>query len=155
MSLHNNGDRIEKQIQLKAPRSRVWRALTDYQEFSTWFGVGLSSPFTAGETTSGHITIPGYEHIRFDATVQKLEPENYFSYLWHPYAVEPTVDYSNEAPTLVEFTLEEKEGGTLLSVTESGFAKLPAHRRNEAFRMNERGWAQQLQAIEEHVKSAP
>lgn len=154
MTLHIDNDRIEKQIHLKAPRSRVWRALTDHREFSQWFGVNLMTPFAPGETSSGHMTIPGYEHIRFDATVQKLEPESYFSYTWHPYAIEPDVDYSKESPTLVEFTLAESDGGTLLSVTESGFANIPAHRRAEAFRMNEGGWAQQLKDIEEHVTSA-
>ena len=155
MTLHDDKDRIQKQIQLKAPRSRVWRALTDYREFSTWFGVNLESPFVAGEISSGYMSIPGYEHIRLDATVQKLHPESFFSYSWHPYAVEPTIDYSNETPTLVEFTLEEKNGGTLLTVTESGFSKLPAHRRDEAFRMNDHGWAQQLTDILEHVAGAP
>lgn len=89
MSLHIDGDRIEKQINLTVPRSRVWRALTDHREFSDWFGVNLESPFLPGQTTSGQMTIPGYEHIRMEATVQKLEPESYFSYTWHPYAIEP------------------------------------------------------------------
>jgi uncharacterized protein YndB with AHSA1/START domain len=155
MSSHIDNDRIHKQIHLKAPRSRVWRALTDYREFSAWFGVKLESPFVAGETTSGQITIPGYEHIRMEATVQKLEPERYFSYTWHPYAIEAGVDYSKETPTLVEFTLEEKGGETLLTVTESGFAKIPAHRRDKAFRMNEDGWTEQLKNIEEHVAHKP
>jgi uncharacterized protein YndB with AHSA1/START domain len=154
MSLPIDNDRIQKQIHLKAPRARVWRALTDYREFSTWFGVKLESPFVAGRTSSGQISIPGYEHIRMEATVQKLEPENYFSYTWHPYAIEPGVDYSKEPPTLVEFTLEEKGGETLLTVTESGFAKIPAHRRDKAFRMNSDGWSEQLKSIEEHVAKA-
>jgi uncharacterized protein YndB with AHSA1/START domain len=154
MTLHIENDRIDKQIHLKAPRSRVWRALTDYREFSAWFGVNLESPFAAGQTTTGHMTIPGFEHLRLEATVQKLEPEHYFSYTWHPFAVDPAVDYSHETPTLVEFTLEEKDGGTLLAVSESGFANIPAHRRDEAFRMNDGGWSQQLKDIEEHVTSA-
>ncbi len=154
MSLHIDGDRIHKQITLRAPRSRVWRALTDHREFSDWFGVNLESPFVPGQTTSGQITNPGYEHIRLEATVQKLEPERYFSYTWHPYAIEPGVDYSTETPTLVEFTLENKGEATLLTVTESGFAKLPPHRRDQAFRLDEKGWAQQLNDIEEHVSPA-
>ena len=154
MTLHIENDRIRKQIHLKAPRSRVWHALTDYREFSTWFGVNLESPFVAGQTTSGQITIPGYEQIRMEVTVQKLDPESYFSYTWHPYAIEPGVDYSKETPTLVEFTLEDKGGETLLTVTELGFAKLPPHRRDEAFRMDEKGWSQQLKDIEEHVTNA-
>ncbi len=151
MTLHNETDRIQKQILLKTPRARVWRALTDHREFSTWFGVNLESPFVVGQTTSGNMAIPNYEHIRMEATVQRLEPEHHFSYTWHPYAVDPGVDYSAESPTLVEFTLEEKGAETLLTVTESGFDKIPAHRRDEAFRMNDRGWAQQLEDIEEHV----
>ncbi len=151
MNLHIDQDRIRKEIHLRAPRSRVWRALTDYREFSAWFGVDLESPFVAGRATSGQITCPGYEHVRMEAKVQKLEPEHYFSYTWHPYAIEPGVDYSEETPTLVEFTLEDVAGDTLLTVTESGFAKLPAHRRDEALRMNENGWSQQLKDIEQHV----
>lgn len=154
MTLQSENDRIHKQIHLKAPRARVWRALTDHREFSSWFGVNLESPFVAGQTTSGQITIPGYEHIRIEATVQKLEPEHYFSYTWHPYAIEPGVDYTKETPTLVEFALEDKGGKTLLTITESGFAKLPAHRRDEAFRMDDEGWSAQLKNIEEHVAPA-
>jgi uncharacterized protein YndB with AHSA1/START domain len=155
MSLHIDHDRLQKQIHLKAPRSRVWKALADYREFSAWFGVNLESPFVPGQITSGQITIPGYEHIRLEATVQKLEPERYFSYTWHPYAIEPGVDYSKEPPTLVEFTLEEKGGETILTVTESGFAKIPAHRRDKAFHMNEEGWTDQLENIREHIAQAP
>ena len=151
MSLHIDDDRIEKQIELKAPRARVWRALTDYREFSEWFRVKLETPFVPGQTSRGQITYPGYEHVRMEVVVQKLEPEHYFSYTWHPYAIETDVDYSKEPPTLVEFRLEETSGGTLLTVTESGFLKLPSERRAEAFRMNEDGWTQQLQNIERHV----
>ena len=151
MSLHIDDDRIEKQIELKAPRARVWRALTDYREFSQWFQVSLTSPFVPGQTTRGQITYPGYEHLQMEVVVQKLEPEDYFSFTWHPYAIEPGVDYSQETPTLVEFRLEEVTGGALLTVTESGFQKLPAHRRAEAFRMNNDGWAEQLKNIERYV----
>jgi len=151
MTLHNEQDRIEKHVTLKAPRSRVWRALTDYREFSAWFRMKLESPFVAGQKTAGQIMIPGYEHVRIEFLVQKLEPERYFSYHWHPYAIDPAVDYSAETPTLVEFTLQETGGETLLTVTESGFAKLPPHRRDEAFRMNEGGWEDQLENIAAHV----
>lgn len=152
MNLHIETDRIERQIELKAPRARVWRALTDHREFSAWFGVNLESPFIAGQSTAGQITFPGYEHVRMEVVVQKIEPESYFSYTWHPYAIAPGVDYSQEPPTLVEFSLEEKAAGTLLKVTESGFEKIPAHRRSEAFRMNDNGWAEQLKSIQEHVE---
>jgi uncharacterized protein YndB with AHSA1/START domain len=151
MTLHIDEDRIQKQIELNAPRSRVWRALTDYREFSEWFGVNLESPFIPGQTSRGRITIPGYEHVQMEVVVQKLEPEHYFSYTWHPYAIKPEIDYSKETPTLVEFTLEGTAEKTLLTVIESGFAKLPPHRRAEAFRMNDHGWSEQLKDIERHV----
>jgi len=147
-------DRIEKSIELKAPVSRVWRALTDHREFGAWFRVRLEGPFVPGQVSRGQITYPGYEHLRWEAAVQKLEPERLFSFTWHPYAVDPSQDYSDEPPTLVEFTLEETPGGTLLRVVESGFDKLPGNRRLEAFRMNDSGWSQQIQNIERHVGQA-
>jgi uncharacterized protein YndB with AHSA1/START domain len=151
-------NRIEKQIELKAPVSRVWRALTDYREFGEWFRVKLEGPFVAGQAVGGNITWPGYEHLRMEVVVQKIEPERFFSYTWHPYAIDPTVDYSQETPTLVEFTLEKSAkgaDGTLLKVTESGFEKIPSARRLEAFRMNDNGWSQQLKNIESHVAAKP
>jgi uncharacterized protein YndB with AHSA1/START domain len=148
-------DRIEKEIELKVPVSRVWRALTDYREFGEWFRVKLEGPFVAGQVAEGFITWPGYEHLRMEVVVQKIEPERYFSYTWHPYALDPKVDYSKEAPTLVEFTLEKSATGTVLRVTESGFDKIPDGRRAEAFRMNENGWAQQMKNIESHVAAKP
>src|SRR6476619_2844644 len=110
-------DRIEKRIELTAPISRVWRALTDHREFGEWFRVKIDGPFVPGQVSTGHITHPGYEHVKWDATVQKMEPEKLFSYTWHPYAVDPAVDYSTEPPTLVEFRLEEIPTGTLLLIT--------------------------------------
>src|SRR5271168_4970429 len=144
-------DRIEKRIELKAPISRVWRALTDYREFGEWFLVKLDGPFVPGQVSRGHITYPGCEQIKWEATVQKMEPEKLFSYTWHPYSVDPNVDYSQEPPTLVEFRLEKTATGTLLTVTESGFDKIPAARRAEALRRNDGGWAQQMKNIEEYV----
>ncbi len=144
-------DRIEKQIELKAPVSRVWRALTDYREFGEWFKVKLEGPFVAGKVSRGNITHPGYEHLQMEVAVQKIEPERLFSYTWHPYAIDPKVDYSGEIPTLVEFRLEPTDKGTLLTVTESGFDKVPSSRRAEAFRMNDGGWAQQTKNIESYV----
>jgi uncharacterized protein YndB with AHSA1/START domain len=144
-------DRIEKQIDLEAPVSRVWRALTDYREFGEWFRVKLEGPFVAGQVSRGQLTFPGYEHLQMEVVVQRIEPERFFSYTWHPYAIDPKVDYSKETPTLVEFTLEKSAKGTLLKVTESGFDKIPSARRQEAFRMNENGWQQQLKHIESHV----
>ncbi len=151
MKLPIESDRIEKHIELKAPLARVWRALTDHREFGKWFGVNLEGPFVPGQTNRGQITIPGYEHIKMEVIVQKMEPERLFSFTWHPYAIDPKKDYSREPSTLVEFRLEAKGASTLLTVTESGFAKLPAERRLEAFRMNDDGWSEQIKSIEEHV----
>ena len=147
-------DRIEKTIEINAAVSRVWRALTDYREFGNWFRVKLEGPFIVGEVARGHITHPGYEHIRMEAVIQRIEPLRLFSFTWHPYAIDPSVDYSGEPSTLVEFTLEEIATGTRLRVVESGFDKIPAHRRAEAFRMNEGGWEHQMQNIARHVDIA-
>lgn len=145
-------DRIEKQIILRAPRQRVWRALTDATEFGTWFRVQLDGPFVVGNKTIGTITSPGYEHLQMQMRIEKIDRERFqFAYRWNPYAIDPSVDYSKEEPTLVEFQLDEAPEGTRLTVTESGFDKLPASRRDEAFRMNSGGWAAQLTNIERHV----
>jgi uncharacterized protein YndB with AHSA1/START domain len=145
-------DRIEKTVELKAPVARVWRALTDYQEFGQWFRVRVDGPFVAGQVARGNITHPGYEHLRWEAVVQRMEPERLFSFTWHPYAIDPNQDYSGEPPTLVEFTLEKIATGTRLRIVESGFDKLPAKRRDEAFRMNDRGWSIQIENIAQHVE---
>ena len=147
-------DCIEKTVDLKAPVSRVWQALTDHEEFGKWFRVKLDGPFVPGRTSQGHITYPGYEHLKWEAVVQKMDPERLFSFTWHPFAVEPGHDYSGETPTLVEFTLQKTATGTLLHIVESGFNKVPSHRRDEAFRMNERGWGEQLKNIAQHVEQA-
>jgi uncharacterized protein YndB with AHSA1/START domain len=144
-------NQIEKQIELKAPVSRVWKALTDHNQFGEWFRVKLDAPFKAGEPSTGYITWPGYEHLKWEAVVQDIEPETYFAFTWHPYAIDPNVDYSTETPTLVEFRLQPTATGTLLTVTESGFEDIPAHRRAEAFRMNGNGWAQQMDNISIYV----
>ena len=144
-------DRIEKTTLLHAPRARVWRALTDHREFGTWFRVDLDGPFREGATVRGRITYPGYEHVTMEMQIVRLDAERLFSYRWHPYAIEPGVDYSAEPTTLVEFHLDEDAGGTRLTVVESGFDRLPESRRAEAFRMNEGGWGEQLGNIERHV----
>ena len=144
-------NRIEKRIELKAPVSRVWHALTDYREFGEWFRVKLEGPFVPGQVSRGHITYPGYEHVKWEAVVEKMEPERLFSFTWHPYSVDPKIDYSKETPTLVEFRLEKTAGGTLLLLTESGFENIPSHRRDEAYRMNEGGWSAQMKNIESYV----
>lgn len=148
-------DRIEKSIELRASPARVWRALTDHREFGAWFRVNLESAFVPGRPTRGRITYPGYEHLVMEVVVQKMVAPRYFSYTWHPYAVDPTADYSNEKPTLVEFNLEETATGTLLKVTESGFDSIPASRREEAFRMNSAGWVEQMRNVEKHVSHSP
>ena len=142
---------MEKRIELKAPVSRVWHALTDYREFGQWFLVKLDGPFVPGQVSRGQITYLGYEHLQWEAVVQKMEPERLFSFTWHPYAVDPKTDYSEEIPTLVEFRLEKTASGTLLLLTESGFDQIPSDRRFEAFRMNDGGWIQQMKNIENHV----
>jgi uncharacterized protein YndB with AHSA1/START domain len=144
-------DKIEKRVVLRAPRSRVWKAITDAKEFGTWFGAKFEGGFTAGATVRGRITTPGYDHLTMDVMVERVDPEHLFSYRWHPYAVEPDVDYSKEPTTLVEFRLDEVDGGTRLTVIESGFDGIPAARREEAFRMNEGGWTEQTRRIEQYV----
>ncbi len=148
-------NKIEKQIELKAPVSRVWRALTDYREFGEWFRVAIEGSFEPGKPARGHITYPGYEHVIWQVVIQQMEPDRLFSFTWHPYAVDPNTDYSNETPTLVEFRLEKTATGTRLTLTESGFENIPAHRRAEAFRMNDGGWTEQMKNIENHVTQKP
>jgi uncharacterized protein YndB with AHSA1/START domain len=146
---------IEKRIEVAAPVSRVWRALTDHREFGEWFRVKLDGPFQVGQASRGNITYPGYEHVKWEAVVKEMKPEQLFSFTWHPYAVEPGVDYSQEPPTLVEFRLQATKVGTLLVITESGFDKIPAHRRMEALRMNSGGWEEQTRNISRHVAQVP
>ena len=146
---------IEKQIEIAAPVSRVWRALTDYRQFGEWFLVKMDGPFVAGKPIGGQITHPGYEHLRMEIVIKAIEPETLFSYTWHPYSVDPKVDYTKEASTLVEFRLQATAGGTLLTVTESGFEKIPSERRAEAFLRNDGGWKQQMKNIEAYVRKNP
>jgi uncharacterized protein YndB with AHSA1/START domain len=148
-------DRIEKKIVLRAPRSRVWRALTDAREFSEWFRVTLRGQFEPGKEISGQVTDPGYEHLTMTARVERMEPERLFSFRWHPAAIDSKINYSAEPTTLVEFRLEDAPGGTLLTVTESGFQALPAARQGFAHEANSGGWEEQLRNIERHVASHP
>ena len=144
-------DRIEKKLVVGAPRSRVWRAIATAEEFGAWFRVSLEGAFAEGATIRGRITHPGYEHVTMQMLVERIEPERYFAYRWHPYAIEAGVDYSAEPTTLVEFILEEAEGGTAVTIVESGFDRIPLARRAEAFRMNDRGWAGQIQNLARHA----
>jgi uncharacterized protein YndB with AHSA1/START domain len=144
-------DRIQKKVKLRAPRARVWRALANAEEFGAWFGAKLEGVFTPGARLRGAFTTPGYQHLTLEISVDRVEPERLLSYRWHPYAIDPKVDYSAEPTTLVEFHLEEVPGGTELTIIESGFEKVPLGRRAEAFRMNDGGWTEQAKNIERHV----
>jgi uncharacterized protein YndB with AHSA1/START domain len=146
-------DRIERSTLINAPRERVWLALSNAEQFGTWFGANLKGQaFAPGQRARGNITYPGYEHILFDVLVERIEPQEMLAFRWHPYAVDPAVDYTQEEPTLVTFTLADAPGnGTLLKVVESGFDKVPPHRRLEAFRMNSGGWEAQMENIKRHA----
>jgi uncharacterized protein YndB with AHSA1/START domain len=144
-------DRIEKSIFLDASVERVWRALTDSKESGSWFGVQMDGPFVAGRPASGRLTVAGYEHLRMQIEIVNVDPQTSFSFRWHPFAVDANVDYSTEEPTLVEFRLAPRGDGVQLTVSETGFDRLPARRREEAFRMNSQGWAEQTDNIARHV----
>lgn len=157
-------DRIEKTIMLRAPLDRVWRAISDSREFGLWFGMRFSEPFKPGRTMQATI-VPTtvdeevarqqkqFEGLRFEITIDRIEPKRLFSFRWHPAALDPKADYTNEPTTLIEFALEEKGGGVLLTVTESGFDRIPLSRRAEAFRANEGGWTAVVTLIEKYVQS--
>ena len=148
-------DRIEKVVTFDATRSRVWRALTDVEQFNTWFGVNLESPFTPGAEVSGHMRIRGYEHMTMTIWIEKLQPEEFFSFRWHPFAIDPEVDYSSEPTTLVTFSLEDADAGTRLTIVESGFDSIPESRRAKAFAMNTSGWNGQAENIRKFLASSP
>jgi uncharacterized protein YndB with AHSA1/START domain len=158
----SNTDRIEKRVLLRAPRERVWRAISDSSQFGTWFGVELDGPFVVGATVVGKIVPTAmdaevaksqepYRGVRFEFAVDRIEPLRLFSFRWHPYAGDRGVDYAKEPTTLVEFELEEVAGGTMLRITESGFDQLPLARRTKAFAGNEQGWTAQLTLIEKYL----
>jgi len=149
--MNTMSDRIEKKILLRAPRARVWRAIADSKEFGAWFGVKLEGEFAPGAKVSGKIASKGYEHVTMFVAVEKVDKERLLSFRWHPYDVDPALDTSSEPMTLVEFQLEETAQGTLLTVVESGFDKVPPARRAKAFEMNDQGWTEQMKNIERHV----
>jgi uncharacterized protein YndB with AHSA1/START domain len=157
-----NTDRIEKKVLLRAPHERVWRAISDSRQFGSWFGVKFDGPFTAGTRLTGTIvgtTVDAeiakaqkpHEGTAFEFSIDRIEPMRLFSFRWHPFAVEPGVDYSKEPTTLVVFELEEVAGGTMLTVSESGFDQIPLERRAKAFAANEQGWAMQAKLIEKYL----
>jgi len=153
--MNTSTDRLERKILLKAPRSRVWRALSNAEEFGAWFGVDFKgSAFVAGKAVKGRITYPGYEHLVMEVFVERIVPERLLSWRWHPAAIDTAVDYSQEPTTLVVFELEDAQGGVMLSVVESGFDNIPEARRATAFRMNSSGWEEQMKNIEGHVAEA-
>lgn len=154
MTTTTTADRIEKHVTLRASRERVWRALAESSQFGAWFGMKFEGPFEAGKTLHGKITTPGYDHLAVELRVERLEPQQLFSYRWHPYAIDAKHDYSTEPMTLVEFRLSETASGTELTIVESGFERIPAGRRAEAFRMNDGGWSSQLKNIERYVAGA-
>ena len=159
-------DRIEKKVLLRAPLARVWRAISDAKEFGSWFGVKFDAPFTPGAKLRG-VIVPTtvneevarsqkpYEGTPFEITVEQIEPERLFSFRWHPYAIEPGVDYTLEPTTLVAFTLEKTADGIMLTITESGFDQIPLARRAKAFSANEGGWSKQVELIEAYLVQKP
>ena len=150
--MNSSTDRIERKVLIKAPRARVWRALSDAGEFGEWFGVNFKGKtFVAGKHVQGKITYPGYEHLTMDVLIERIVPEQLLSWRWHPAAIDPKADYSQEPTTLVEFELKEVDGDTMLTVVESGLDKIPLARRADVFRMNSSGWDEQMENIKKHV----
>ena len=148
MASRTSTDRIEKVVHLDAPPSRVWRALTDVRQFNAWFGSALTGVFTPGAEVSGKLTFRNFEHVTMTLWIETMEPERRFSFRWHPYAIEPGVDYSAEPTTLVSFTLDEAGGGTRLTIVESGFDAIPVARRAIAFSTNSAGWDGQAKNLD-------
>jgi uncharacterized protein YndB with AHSA1/START domain len=145
-------DTIEKTIELPVTQEHAWQAVSEARKFGEWFGVKLETPFEVGKNASGHVTHPGYEHLKWEVFVKVIDPPTRLSFTWHPYAIDPKKDYSMEAPTLVEFALRPNGCGVKLTISESGFEKIPADRRDEAFRMNSQGWDQQLKNISAYLQ---
>jgi len=155
-------NRIEKSILLRVPKTRVWHAITDPEEFGSWFGLEVDGNFSPGSKVRGRI-VPTkvdaeiakqqsqHQGLSFEFTIDRVEPERLFSFRWHPFAVDRQVDYTVEPTTLVSFELQERHHGVMLTVTETGFDCLPAARRAEAFAANEQGWAKQMELIEKYL----
>jgi uncharacterized protein YndB with AHSA1/START domain len=147
-------DRFERVVELKASRDRVWHALSDAEEFGEWFGVAFDDDFVPGQRVDGTITHPpGFEHLTFQLWVEALRPTTLFSFRWHPFAIDPTHDYSQDPKTLVTFELADLDDGTRLTITETGFDALPATRRAEAFLRNAEGWNIQADNVKRHVEA--
>jgi uncharacterized protein YndB with AHSA1/START domain len=146
-------NRIEKTVDLRAGVDRVWRALTDHEEFGEWFKVKIDGPFIVDTLSTGHFTFDGCGDIKWTSFIKDMKAPHYFAFTWHPYAVETDADYSKEPQTLVEFKLKEIENGTRLTVTETGFDALPAERRPIALRMNTGGWEEQMRNIKDYLEN--
>jgi uncharacterized protein YndB with AHSA1/START domain len=144
-------DRIIKRVELEAPVSRVWRALSDHEEFGRWFRVKLDGPFVAGAVSTGQMTYPGYEHMPWLATIERVEPERLLSFRWHDFDEDAGVDIAEQPTTHVEFRLEPSATGTVLTITETGFEALPDHRRIAAMRSNTEGWNAQAENLASYV----
>lgn len=157
MHITSETDRVERNVVINAPRERVWRALSNAEEFGTWFGANLKGlTFAPGQRTRGMIDAStcGHEDCYFDVVIERMEPQELLSFRWHPYAIDSAVDYTKEQPTLVTFTLKDAPGNsTLLMVEETGFDNVPPSRRLEAFRMNDRGWEWQLGNIAQYASA--
>jgi uncharacterized protein YndB with AHSA1/START domain len=163
--MSSSTDRIEKRVLLRAPHERVWNAISDSKQFGTWFGVEFDGPFVAGKRMAGRMTPTKvdaevakiqepYKGKEFDCTIDRIEPMRMLSFRWHPFAIEPNVDYSSEPTTLVVFELEEVSGGTQLTITETGFDRIPLERRAKAFAANDGGWQKQSELIAKYVEAA-
>jgi uncharacterized protein YndB with AHSA1/START domain len=153
--MNTSTDRIERKVLINAPRSRVWRAVSDAGELGDWFGVNFKGKtFVAGQHIQGKITYPGYEHLTMEVLIEQIVPQQRLSWRWHPAAIDPKVDYSNEPTTLVVFELREVESGTMLTVVESGLDQIPLARRADVFRMNSSGWEEQMENVKKHVAKA-
>ena len=144
-------DRIEKVVDLAAPVSRVWRALTDHEEFGQWFRVRLDGAFKVGELTTGNVTYPGHEDMEWESLTEQMEHERLFVFSWPPSAVDPDTIYDDDAKVLVEFRLQPTEQGTRLTITETGFLQFPESKRLEILRSNREGWDIQAQNVANHV----
>lgn len=152
MGVHESQDRIERVVELAAPVARVWQAITDHEEFGAWFRVRLDGPFEVGARTTGNITYPGCEHVKWVSVTEKMDNEHLFAFSWPPGAVDPGTDYDRDAKVLVEFRLEPSEGGTRLTITETGFLQFPESRRLEILRANAEGWDIQAGNVAAHVE---
>jgi len=159
-------DRIEKKVLLQSTRERVWNAVSDAAQFGRWFGVAFDGPFVERTRVTGRI-VPttvdadvaaqqkAFEGIPFEFWIERIEPMRRISFRWHPFAIEPGVDYSSEPTTLIEFELADAGGGILLTITESGFDAIPLARRARAFAANDGGWTAQTRLIAKYLALAP